>query len=66
MSDSSNLPDIHIPEDIRYSCQGCGRCCAGWSVGLTDEDYDRVKDTDWKSLHPDLAKKDLVFHREKE
>lgn len=66
MSDSSKLPDIHIPEDIRYSCQGCGRCCAGWSVGLTDEDYDRVKDTDWKSLHPELAKKDLFFHREKE
>jgi len=66
MSDSSKLPDIHIPEDIRYSCQGCGRCCSGWSVGLTEEDYDRVKNTDWKSLHPDLAKKELFFHREKE
>ncbi len=66
MSDSAKLPDIHTPEDIRYSCQGCGRCCSGWSVGMTEEDYAHVKDTDWQSLHPELAKKELFFHREKE
>lgn len=65
MNDNPALK-LHIPEDIRYSCQGCGRCCSGWSVGLTDEDYNRVKHVDWKSLHPDLAKDDLFFHREKE
>lgn len=66
MSENSKLPDIHIPEDVKYSCQGCGRCCSGWSVGLTDEDYDRVKHTDWQSLHPQLANKELFFHREQE
>lgn len=66
MSDSAKLPDIHIPEDIRYSCQGCGRCCSGWSVGLTEEDYGRIKDTDWKSLEPQLANRELFFHREQE
>jgi len=55
-----------IPEGIRYNCQGCGRCCAGWAVGLTEADYDRVKDVDWGSLHPDLAGKELFTHRQQE
>jgi Fe-S-cluster containining protein len=58
--------ELLIPEDIRYNCQGCGRCCSGWSVGLTEEDYARVKGTDWQSLHPDLKDKEIFFHREKE
>ncbi len=55
-----------IPEGIRYNCQGCGRCCAGWSVGLTDADYSRVKDIDWGSLHPLLKDRELFIHREEE
>ncbi|MGE0265228.1 MAG: YkgJ family cysteine cluster protein [Candidatus Obscuribacterales bacterium] len=53
-----------IPEEIRYNCQGCGRCCSGWSVGLSEADYSRVKDVDWGSLHPDLANKELFIHRQ--
>lgn len=64
-TDDDRLPLV-IPEGIRYNCQGCGRCCAGWAVGLTDEDYDRVKDVDWGSLHPDLAGKELFHHRQAE
>lgn len=55
-----------IPEGIRYNCQGCGRCCSGWSVGLTEADYSRVKDVDWGSLHPDLKDRELFIHREQE
>jgi len=65
-SDHEHQIVLHIPDEVKYSCQGCGRCCSGWSVGLTEEDYSRVKDTDWASLHPDLAQRDLFFHREKE
>ena len=65
MNDNPALK-LHIPEDIRYSCQGCGRCCSGWSVGMTEADYSKVKEVDWKSLHPELAKDELFFHREKE
>jgi Fe-S-cluster containining protein len=61
----SRLP-LLIPEGIRYNCQGCGRCCAGWAVGLTEADYVRVKDVDWGSLHPDLAGKELFTHRQQE
>ncbi len=60
-----SLPLI-IPEGIRYNCQGCGRCCSGWSVGMTENDYSRIKDIDWGSLHPDLANRELFIHREKE
>jgi Fe-S-cluster containining protein len=68
MSDEQANPGLKllIPEDIRYNCQGCGRCCSGWSVGLTEQDYGRIKDTDWQSLHPELKDKEIFFHREKE
>jgi Fe-S-cluster containining protein len=32
---------IHIPE-LNYECSGCGGCCAGWPVPLTEGDYDRI------------------------
>lgn len=64
--DSEDQLPLIIPEGVRYNCQGCGRCCAGWAVGLTDEDYDRVKDVDWGSMHPLLEGKELFVHRQKE
>lgn len=57
---------LHTPEGIRYNCEGCGRCCAGWSVGMTQEDYDRIKHVDWGEVHPDLKGKELFIHREAE
>lgn len=61
----NELPLI-IPEDIRYNCQGCGRCCSGWAVGLTDEDYDRVKDVNWGELKEELKGQELFIDRRKE
>ncbi|MBX9877320.1 MAG: YkgJ family cysteine cluster protein [Candidatus Obscuribacterales bacterium] len=57
---------LQIPEGISYNCQGCGRCCSGFAVGLTLKDYDKVKDVDWASMHPQLAGIELFAHREKE
>ncbi len=62
---SGELP-LLIPEGIRYNCQGCGRCCAGDAVGLTEDDYQRIKNVDWGSINPELAGKELFTHREKE
>ena len=64
-ADASGIK-LFVPEGVRYNCQGCGRCCSGWSVGMTEEDYGRIKDIDWQSLHPELAGKELFFHREEE
>lgn len=61
----NELPLI-IPEDIRYNCQGCGRCCSGWAVGLTDEDYARVKDVDFGELKEELKGQELFIDRRKE
>lgn len=58
--------DLKIPEGISYNCQGCGRCCAGWSVGLTEEDYAKVKDIPWQDLNPELAGKELFVDRVEE
>lgn len=70
-TDSENQTDnveekkpLLAPPDLRYNCSSCGKCCGGWSIGLTDADWDKVKDVDWGSLHPDLAGLDLFVHRE--
>lgn len=38
---------LHLPDGINYECTGCGKCCGGWSVPMTDEDYLRISDVDW-------------------
>jgi Fe-S-cluster containining protein len=63
--DIGSIPLV-IPEGIRYNCQACGRCCSGWAVGLTESDWQKVKDVDWSSLHPELKDKELFVHREEE
>lgn len=62
---SKELPLV-LPEDIRYNCQGCGRCCAGWAVGLTDDDYAKVKDIDWGAQKEELKGKELFVDKRKE
>ncbi len=37
---------LHIPEGINYQCTGCGHCCLGWPVPITEDDYQRIS-----SLH---------------
>ena len=57
--DTDDLPILNTPEGLHYECTGCGKCCSGWSVPLTEEDYKRVVDIDWGSLSPDLKDKKL-------
>lgn len=39
--------ELHIPEGINYECTGCGKCCGGWSVPLTNADYERISAVNW-------------------
>lgn len=50
---------IHIPEGINYDCQGCGICCSGWSVNMSEEDYKRVSSVDWGELSEEYKGKKL-------
>jgi Fe-S-cluster containining protein len=43
---------LHIPEGINYSCAGCGRCCNGVAVPMTQDDYERVSAIDWSKELP--------------
>ncbi|HEY9785492.1 MAG TPA: YkgJ family cysteine cluster protein [Candidatus Obscuribacterales bacterium] len=43
---------LHLPEGINYECTGCGKCCGGWSVPMTQEDYERISEVDWAKLSP--------------
>lgn len=65
-AETGDLSPLLIPDGVSYNCQGCGRCCAGWSVGMTAADYARVKDIDWGALYPDLIGKELFINREDE
>jgi len=39
--------DLHTPDGINYECTGCGKCCGGWAVPLTGEDYERISAIEW-------------------
>jgi Fe-S-cluster containining protein len=43
---------LHIPDGIHYECTGCGKCCGGWAIPMTEEDYDRVSAHDWAEMNP--------------
>jgi Fe-S-cluster containining protein len=38
---------VHLPENARFSCQSCGRCCQGWSVPVDTATVDRLRQHDW-------------------
>ncbi len=43
-----------IPENINYDCTGCGKCCGGWAVPMTSEDFNRVASIDWSPYASEL------------
>ncbi len=51
--------ELHIPEGINYECTGCGTCCGGWAVPLTDDDFDRIARKDWASLNKKFTGKSI-------
>ncbi len=53
------MMELHIPEGINYECTGCGKCCSGWAVPLTEADHDRIADKDWATLNPKFQGKRL-------
>jgi len=34
--------ELRIPEGVKYQCTGCGQCCLGWPVPITEDDYQRL------------------------
>jgi Fe-S-cluster containining protein len=52
-------PNLITPDGLHYECTGCGKCCSGWSVPLTEEDYQRIVAIDWESLDANLRNKSL-------
>ncbi len=58
--------ELHIPEGINYECTGCGKCCGGWAVPMTQEDYERISDGDWTSMHEVYGQKELFRQLKKQ
>ncbi|MDZ4833472.1 MAG: YkgJ family cysteine cluster protein [Candidatus Melainabacteria bacterium] len=53
MTAAQSVETLHIPEGLNYECTGCGKCCGGWSVPLTEQDYFRIADIDWGKQSPE-------------
>jgi Fe-S-cluster containining protein len=43
---------LHIPAGINYECTGCGKCCGGWAIPMTADDYERISEHDWAEINP--------------
>jgi Fe-S-cluster containining protein len=52
MPEANSSPTLHLPQGINYECDGCGKCCSGWAVPMTEEDYKRISPIDWGELLP--------------
>jgi len=50
---------LHLPEEINYECTGCGKCCGGWSVPMTQDDYERISAVDWSKYDSRYQMQDL-------
>lgn len=50
---------LHLPDEINYECTGCGKCCGGWSVPMTQEDYERITAVDWSQYDSRYQMQDL-------
>ena len=59
MSNQVEELTLHIPDGINYECTGCGTCCGGWSVPMTEEDYFRISDIDWAARKDKFVGKSL-------
>lgn len=51
--------NLHIPPGINYDCTGCGKCCGGWAVPMTGNDYARISEVNWGERLPKFANKKL-------
>jgi Fe-S-cluster containining protein len=50
---------LHIPVGIRFDCSGCGNCCLGWPVPVTQADYIRISALDLKKINLDVEPQQL-------
>lgn len=56
---------LHLPPGINYECTGCGTCCSGWAVHMTQEDHTRIASVDWGALHAPFKGKVLFKELQK-
>lgn len=53
-----NLPLRVTPFEDRWRCQGCGICCRGVIIPLSDDEYHRIREQGWQS-RPEFARRRL-------
>lgn len=53
------METLHIPQGINYECTSCGKCCGGWAVPMTEQDYERISEVEWKGISPEYRTKPL-------
>jgi lysine-N-methylase len=50
---------MHIPENVRYECVMCGKCCKALDVTVSSAFYKKASKEDWGKIHPKLKGKTI-------
>ena len=50
---------LHLPDEINYECTGCGKCCGGWAIPMTQDDYERISAVNWGEYDDRYKMQDL-------
>lgn len=65
MTNSTDEPDLELsdalvlPEGLNYECTGCGKCCGGWAIPMTQTDYERITEVNWGEKNDKFKNKSL-------
>lgn len=51
--------ELVLPDGINYECTGCGKCCGGWAIPMTQDDYERITAVNWGEKHDKFKNQNL-------
>lgn len=51
--------ELVLPDGIHYECTGCGKCCGGWAIPMTQDDYERITAVNWGEKHDKFKNQNL-------
>lgn len=52
---------MHLPENVKYECVMCGKCCKMLDVTVSSKFYKKAIKEDWGKIHPKLKDKTIFI-----
>ncbi len=50
---------MHLPENVKFKCVMCGKCCRTLDVTVSSNFYKKANKEDWGKIHPKLKDKTI-------